>query len=137
MLYAMPEESNTDPPYILRSSVTDDLSSFLAGPSPVETAWLSPARQLEEAWFLGLRMNWGVKLAALRREFGREPVAQAMPTIVRLVEEGLLTSDGKTVRLTAQGRLLSNDVFQQFLGLDSAVDSGQKSEDLEAVLAAR
>ena len=54
------------------------------------------------------------EMAALRRE----PVAQAMPTVGRLVDDGLLASDGKTIRLTVQGRLLSNDVFQQFLGLD-------------------
>jgi oxygen-independent coproporphyrinogen-3 oxidase len=156
MLYALADESDPTPPYTLRSSVGDDLNAFLAGSwsaapspkgplpaalSPVETAWLSPARQLEEAWFLGLRMNAGVKLAALRREFGGDLVAQAMPTIARLVEEDLLTSDGKTIRLTAQGRLLSNEVFQQFLGLDSIVDSDRRSsrnsEDREAALAAR
>jgi oxygen-independent coproporphyrinogen-3 oxidase len=130
-------ETASTPPYILRTSAIDDLSAFLAGPAPVETAWLSPARQLEEAWFLGLRMNAGVNLASLRREFGHDPVSQAMPTITRLVDEGLLTSDAKTVRLTAQGRLLSNDVFQQFLGLDSTVDSDRESEDREAALAAR
>jgi coproporphyrinogen III oxidase-like Fe-S oxidoreductase len=81
-------------------------------------------------------MNAGVKLAALRREFGRDPVAEALPTIARLVEEALLASDGKTVRLTGQGRLLSNDVFQQFLGLDSAADSDRDSEDRQAALAA-
>jgi oxygen-independent coproporphyrinogen-3 oxidase len=128
MLYAMPEASDTTAPYMLRSSVTDDLTQFLCGPPPTETAWLSPARQLEEAWFLGLRMNAGVKLSALRREFSREAVAIAIPTIAHLVDEGLLTSDGKTIRLTAQGRLLSNEVFQQFLGLDSAGHSGSQSD---------
>jgi coproporphyrinogen III oxidase-like Fe-S oxidoreductase len=34
------------------------------------------------------------------------------------VEDGLLSLDGKTVRLTAQGRLLSNNVFQEFLGFE-------------------
>jgi coproporphyrinogen III oxidase-like Fe-S oxidoreductase len=38
-----------------------------------------------------------------------------METVGRLAESGLLTSDGETVRLTARGRLLSNDVFQEFL----------------------
>jgi hypothetical protein len=68
-----------------------------------------------------------------------------MPTIARLVDQGLLTSDGKTVHLTAQGRLLSNDVFQQFLGLDSNQNPGQNSDhdlrhasqDREAELTAR
>jgi oxygen-independent coproporphyrinogen III oxidase len=149
MLYALADDSDTTPPYVLRSSVTDDLSAFLTGPSSVETAWLSPARQLEEAWFLGLRMNSGVKLSALRREFGREAIASALPTIARLVEEGLLTFESKTVRLTAQGRLLSNEVFQQFLGLESTRSSDpdsdyapvrdlpDASEDRESALAAR
>jgi oxygen-independent coproporphyrinogen-3 oxidase len=142
MLYAAPQATDTTAPYILRSSVVDDLTEFLSGQSPagtapVETAWLSPTRQFEEAWFLGLRMKAGVNLAALRREFGRDPVAQTMPTVARLVEEGLLTSDGKTIRLTAQGRLLSNDVFQQFLGLDSNQSSDWRPEDREAELAAR
>jgi oxygen-independent coproporphyrinogen-3 oxidase len=107
---------HAEPGYVLRSSTTDDLAAFLAGPEPAETAWLSPERQHEEAWFLGLRLNAGVKLAALRREFGREPVTRALEAAARMVKAGLLTSDGKTVRLTAQGRLLSNDVFQEFLG---------------------
>jgi oxygen-independent coproporphyrinogen-3 oxidase len=112
------------PPYLLRTTTSDDLKAFLAGPEPVETAWLSPERQHEEAWFLGLRMNAGVKVAALKREFGDEPVERAMQVGRRLVGDGLLSSTGKTVRLTAQGRLLSNDVFQEFLGLgeDASVE---------------
>jgi oxygen-independent coproporphyrinogen-3 oxidase len=104
--------------YVLRSTTTSELKDFLAGPEPVETAWLSPARQFEEAWFLGLRLNEGVHLSALRREFGEQTLAQALNVVHQLLETGLLTFDGETARLTAQGRLLSNDVFQQFLGLD-------------------
>jgi oxygen-independent coproporphyrinogen-3 oxidase len=103
---------------VLRSTTTSDLNEFLAGSKPVETAWLSPARQHEEAWFLGLRLNRGVEVAALEREFGREPVARAMEVVRRLAEDGLLDSDSKTVRLTQRGQMISNDVFQEFLGLD-------------------
>jgi putative oxygen-independent coproporphyrinogen III oxidase len=103
--------------YVLRSTTTDDLSSYLDAPQPPETAWLSPARQHEEAWFLGLRLNAGVEVPAIEREFGPEPAARAAEAAVRLKESGLLVFDGKTVRLTAQGRLLSNDVFQEFLEL--------------------
>ncbi len=109
----------TRPGYVLRSTTTDDLAEYLAGPRPVETAWLSPARQHEEAWFLGLRLNAGVDVAALQREFGPETLARAMAAVGRMVEAGLLASDGKTVRLTARGQLLSNEVFQEFLGLDA------------------
>jgi oxygen-independent coproporphyrinogen-3 oxidase len=112
--------AETDPVecYVLRSTTTSELKEFLAGPAPAETAWLSPARQFEEAWFLGLRLNEGVHLSALRREFGKETLAPAMNVVDRLLETGLLAFDGETARLTAQGQLLSNDVFQEFLGLD-------------------
>jgi oxygen-independent coproporphyrinogen-3 oxidase len=119
--------------YVLRWTTTSELADFLAGPEPVETAWLSPARQHEEAWFLGLRLNRGVNVAAVEQEFGQEPVARALEAAARLVEDGLLASDGKTVQLTAQGRLLSNDVFQEFLGLDVSepqVDSSRNRQPL-------
>ena len=101
--------------YVLRATTTDELKAYLSGPQPMETAWLSPARQHEEAWFLGLRMNAGVDIAAVEQEFDRETVAPALDTVRQLAESGLVTTDGKTVRLTAQGQLLSNDVFQEFL----------------------
>jgi len=104
-----------DAGYVLRSTTTDDLKAYLEGPPAAETAWLSPERRHEEAWFLGLRLNCGVSTAALRREFGDEPVRHALDTAARLVDRGLLRMDGDTVSLTAQGRLLSNDVFQEFL----------------------
>jgi oxygen-independent coproporphyrinogen-3 oxidase len=113
--------------YVLRSTTTDDLEAYRAGPQPAETAWLSPERQHEEAWFLGLRLNAGVKLAALRREFGRGAVAHAVETVAKLADVGLLMTDGKTVRLTAKGRLLSNDVFQEFLGV---ADERRVSEEV-------
>jgi oxygen-independent coproporphyrinogen-3 oxidase len=107
---------------VLRSTTSDDLKAYLAGCDPVETAWLTRTQQHEEAWFLGLRLNAGVEVAALEREFGRAIVSPALKAVERLVEAGLVVSDGKTVRLTAKGQLLSNDVFQEFLGLDVEED---------------
>ena len=104
---------------VLRSTTTDDLKAYLAGSKPVEITWLTRAQQHEEAWFLGLRLNAGVNVAGLQQEFGAEMVEPALKVVARLVEAGLIVSDGKTVRLTAQGRLLSNDVFQEFLGLEA------------------
>jgi oxygen-independent coproporphyrinogen-3 oxidase len=80
-----------------------------------ETVWLPPARQHEEAWFLGLRMSEGVSVDALKHEFGPDLVEPAMETVERLVNDGLLVAGGARVRLTARGRLLSNEVFQEFL----------------------
>jgi oxygen-independent coproporphyrinogen-3 oxidase len=104
---------------ILRSTTTDDLKAYLASSAPVETTWLTRAQQHEEAWFLGLRLNAGVDVAAMQREFGAAMIEPALKAVARLVDAGLLVSDDKTIRLTAQGRLLSNEVFQEFLGLEA------------------
>ena len=119
MLRAAPDKAeDAEPRYVLRSTTSDDLGAFLETAKPPETAWLSPLSQHEEAWFLGLRLNCGVEVKALIREFGRATVAPALEAVARLAETGLLTNAGGQVRLTAQGRLLSNDVFQEFLGLE-------------------
>lgn len=103
--------------YVLRWKTADELKGYLDGSERAETAWLSLDRQYEEAWFLGLRLNAGVELAALEAEFGAERVRAAEPVVERLVEDGLLVAEGGRVRLTDRGRLLSNDVFGEFLGV--------------------
>lgn len=118
--------------YTLRSTTTSDLAAYLSAPEPPEITWLSPARQHEEAWFLGLRLNAGVNIAQLKKEFGPEPVAQAMKVAASLKEDDLVQLNGKTVRLTAQGQLLSNEVFQQFLGLDADFQTGDTRVSSEA-----
>jgi oxygen-independent coproporphyrinogen-3 oxidase len=112
-----PRSSLEDVPNVLRATTTDDLTAYLEASRPLETTWHSRASQLEEAWFLGLRLNAGVRVADLQSEFGLSAAAPALEVVSRLAEEELLLSEGGVVRLTARGRLLSNDVFQEFLGL--------------------
>jgi oxygen-independent coproporphyrinogen III oxidase len=102
---------------VLRTKTTDDLKAYLAGAEPAETSWLSVEQQHEEAWFLGLRLSAGVDIATLEAEFGRARVQPAVAVAGRLSADGLLAMDRKTVRLTPQGRLLSNEVFQEFIGI--------------------
>jgi oxygen-independent coproporphyrinogen III oxidase len=109
-----------EPSDVLRFTATDDLKAYLAGTIAPETTRVSSARQHEEAWFLGLRMNQGVDIDALKNEFGPELVAPAIETAERLVDDGLLVANNARVRLTARGRLISNDVFQEFLELEPA-----------------
>ncbi|MGH9589762.1 MAG: radical SAM family heme chaperone HemW [Terracidiphilus sp.] len=101
--------------YVMRSTSAAELTAYLEGIGAREETRLSPARQHEEAWFLGLRLNAGVNAAELEREFGPERVEPALETANRLAEDGLLKLDGATVRLTTRGRLTSNEVFEQFL----------------------
>jgi oxygen-independent coproporphyrinogen-3 oxidase len=113
------EAGPSAPRRVLRSTTTSDLKAFLALSDPVETQWLSRQQQHEEAWFLGLRLNQGVDTAAVEQEFGPQSVARSLQVVARLVESGLLISDGNTVRLTPLGQLLSNDVFAEFLAFES------------------
>jgi oxygen-independent coproporphyrinogen III oxidase len=112
---AAPPSLTHEPGHILRFTTTDDLTAYLEASQPPETAWLSPDRRHEEAWFLGLRLNGGVSISSLQAEFGAHRVARALDVADQLTARGLLAKQGDTIRLTAQGRLLSNDVFQEFL----------------------
>ncbi len=70
---------------------------------------------LEESFFLGLRMNRGVSLRALEQQFGNDVVGRCQPAIDDLAASGLLQVEDQQLRLTARGRLLSNEVFARFL----------------------
>lgn len=100
---------------VLRFATTDDLEPYLNLPGWERPEPLSQEQELEEAWFLGLRMNEGVELAALRGEFGAAAVAEFEPVIAELVDDGLVTREAGRVALTMRGRLLSNEVFGRFL----------------------
>lgn len=112
--------------YVLRAKTTDELHAYLDGSELPEIAWLSPERQHEEAWFLGLRRNEGVDAAEIEAEFGLARTAPALAAAERLAADGLLAIDGARIRLTTRGRLLSNDVFQEFLGQDADLDADQE-----------
>ena len=99
----------------LRFATTDDLKPFLDAAGWTQPQRLTPEEELEEAWFLGLRLNAGVSLAALGAEFGAGAVEKFDSVIAELVSDGLVKSSGEHVRLTMQGRLLSNEVFARFL----------------------
>jgi oxygen-independent coproporphyrinogen-3 oxidase len=86
-----------------------------ANPETVEE-YLSPHRPppapepsgADERFFVGLRLMEGVRpTPAEWRRYARE--------IDRFVEAGLLETAGPTLRLTARGVLLSNEVFQEFV----------------------
>ena len=79
---------------------------------------------LEESFFLGLRLNRGVDLERIRAEFGAESVPRCASVIEECADDGLLEKQGSSVRLTARGRLLSNEVFARFLAEEGKVGTG-------------
>lgn len=72
-------------------------------------------RSFEESLFLGLRLNHGIDLHLLRGQFGEAMVQASMPAFLEVREAGLLELDGDQARLTAQGRMVSNEVFSRLL----------------------
>lgn len=102
----------------LRFSTPDSLEGYLAG-EPATVTPVSTAQALEESFFLGLRLNRGVDLRQLAAAFSDPSVAAFRETMDELVALALLTREGPCVRLTRPGRLLSNEVFQRFLGREA------------------
>ncbi len=70
---------------------------------------------LEESFFLGLRLNRGVSFSQLRSRFGDSAIDNYAHVIGELRDIGLLELQSDRLRLTARGRLLSNEVFVRFL----------------------
>jgi oxygen-independent coproporphyrinogen III oxidase len=76
---------------------------------------IGDAEAFEESLFLGLRLNEGVRLERLRRQFGEAMLHDAMPALLEVRDAGLLELDSDSMRLTAHGRLVSNEVFSRLL----------------------
>jgi oxygen-independent coproporphyrinogen-3 oxidase len=69
----------------------------------------------EESLFLGLRLNEGVDLNLLRLRFGDAMLHDAMPALLEVRDAGLLELSSDRMRLTPNGRLVSNEVFSRLL----------------------
>lgn len=103
----------------VRFANPDSLEKYVAG-APFERIPVSADAGLQEAFFLGLRLNCGVELSHLGAEFGEASVAEYDEIISELASMNLLEADGNFIRLTPRGRLLSNEVFERFATSNSA-----------------
>ena len=121
----------------MRFASPDSLDAYMSCAPHTVTA-VSTRAAIEESFFLGLRLNRGVDLDRLRAEFTAEAVAPFEAAIAECERDGLLEGGrledglkkeemkgGTTVRLTARGRLLSNEVFARFL------DEGTYAEEVK------
>jgi oxygen-independent coproporphyrinogen-3 oxidase len=87
-------------------SPAEYVARFDRGESPREQS--SQADGAEEHFFVGLRLRDGI------RPRTGEWLRFDAP-IRRFLSEGLLETDGETLRLTARGVLLSNEILQEFV----------------------
>jgi len=109
----------------VRWANTNDLDAYLAGAAEdvfglraadaPEVEVVGSEQAFEEAMFLGLRMNDGVDLERLRAEFGEVLMRGAVESLGDVKQAGLVVVEGGKVRLTASGRMASNEVFSRLL----------------------
>ena len=123
----LPAPTPSDPHRAIRLATPDSLEAFLAGardgaphlsPSAdvgLESTIVTERQAIEETYFLGLRLNRGLELQAIKQRFGTAAVDDYREPITALIANELLTLDDGCLRLTPRGRLLSNEVFAAFL----------------------
>ena len=102
----------------VRFASTDSLEAYVAG-TTVHPTFISQRAALEEAFFLGLRLNRGMDLGQAAAEFGEESIEAFVPIITELVDARLLEQRDNSIRLTSKGRLLSNEVFEKFIAVSA------------------
>jgi oxygen-independent coproporphyrinogen-3 oxidase len=100
----------------VRLATTDSMDNFLAGASEPKTTVVHCEQAFEEEWFLGLRMVRGVELDQIAGKYGNRALERVKSIVNEAIADGLLERVHNRVRLTQSGRLLSNEVFERFLG---------------------
>lgn len=99
----------------VRFSTSDSLDQYAAGAALHKTVVSRPS-SLEEMFFLGLRLNRGVDLGEVAGKSTPEALQNLHCVIAELVSDGLIEQQAERIFLSSRGRLLSNEVFQRFLG---------------------
>ena len=77
---------------------------------------LSPAEQVEEALFTGLRLSAGIDADLVKSRYGIDLWGQYGGDLQQFVDAGLLIYDRRRLKLTRAGMLLANEVMTVFLG---------------------
>ncbi|ERN54699.1 radical SAM family heme chaperone HemW [Alkalihalophilus marmarensis] len=78
---------------------------------------VSRVEQIEEAMFMGLRKLNGVDLEELSKRYDKDLKKLYNDQIKDLSERGLLVGEQGMLKLTNEGLLLANEVFEQFLAV--------------------
>jgi oxygen-independent coproporphyrinogen-3 oxidase len=101
--------------YMLQKPGSPLMSVLPRENEPPKPEFIDREAAFEESMFLGLRLNEGVDLVALRKEFGGVLVASVMPGLAEARDAGLLLAEGERIWLTTRGRMASNEVFSRLL----------------------
>jgi oxygen-independent coproporphyrinogen-3 oxidase len=102
----------------VRYSTPDSLEGFIQDAS-AKTTLVSRQAALEETFFLGLRLTEGVDLSRVQARFDNDFLAEITGSIDDCVRMELLERQNDRIKLTDRGRLLSNEVFEQFISVNA------------------
>ena len=99
-----------------RSSTEEYITAVtLGGQLIAERREMTPAEQVEDALFTGLRLTEGLDLAAVQERYGVDVTARYGPELAPFAEGGLLLYDGGRLRLTRAGMLLAHEIMAVFI----------------------
>jgi oxygen-independent coproporphyrinogen-3 oxidase len=102
--------------YANKSHLDDYLRAIETGSSPRDYHEpISKTQALQENLFLGLRLTKGIDINQLRDKYGEEALVKYADQLRELSERGLVKRNGRFIRLSASGMLLSNEIFQLFV----------------------
>ncbi|WP_026676362.1 radical SAM family heme chaperone HemW [Fictibacillus gelatini] len=85
----------------------------------IESHKVSFQEKMEEELFMGLRKIAGVSDSTFKRRYGKSMFEIFKQPIHSLMQRGLLKKEGDTIALTKKGVFLGNEVFQEFITLES------------------
>jgi oxygen-independent coproporphyrinogen-3 oxidase len=100
------------------SATGEYIARVRAGASPrVDVRALSDQERLEEMLFMGLRLNDGLDLVAIREKHGVDVLDRYGPALEQFVEAGLVDlRGGARLALTRPGMLVANEIMMVFIG---------------------
>lgn len=82
----------------------------------IEMRVVGPAEEMEEFFFLGLRQREGVSLQEARLRWSEPPLNKWQEKARRLEIDGFLKQTEDRLSLTERAYLVSNEIFQEFIG---------------------
>jgi len=85
------------------------------GQTAVERRTLATDEQLEEALFMGLRLNAGLDIAALNTRYRIDVWDEYGADLHPFVDARLLIYDGRSLRMTRAGMLLAHEIMAVFI----------------------
>ncbi len=102
--------------YIAALREASNKYEFPHSPTIVESTIIDREQEIADTLLMGLRLtNEGISRTAYRVRFGADLLETHGSMIERFAGQGLLHVDSDVVRLTQQGRLLSNMIFRELV----------------------